>query len=263
VSRIAPAFARLRIERRLGLIAYLTVGYPRLELTPDLVAAAAEGGADLIELGIPFSDPLADGRTIQAASQAALRAGVTVTGALEAARAARTRTDVPMLFMSYLNPLLAFGLEAFCQAARGSGIDGLIVPDLPATESADLRRAAERSDLDLVFFVALTSSEAGIEAACRAASGFIYCIAVTGVTGARAQLDPALLPLLETVRRHTPLPIVVGFGISRPEHLELLADKADGVIVASALLDAIGQAPDRAASQVRRFLGDLRRKPIR
>jgi tryptophan synthase alpha chain len=262
VSRIAPAFARLRDERRLGLIAYLTVGYPRLEVTPELVEAAAGAGADLIELGIPFSDPLADGRTIQAASQAALRAGVTVAGALEAARAARTRTAVPMLFMSYLNPMLAFGLDAFCQAARASGIDGLIVPDLPATESADLRRAAEKSHLDLVFFVAPTSSEAGIEAACRAATGFIYCIAVTGVTGARAQLDPALLPLLETVRRHTQLPIVVGFGISRPEHLDALAGKADGVIVASALLDAIGQAPDRPAAQVRQFLGELRRKPI-
>jgi tryptophan synthase alpha chain len=169
---------------------------------------------------------------------------------------------VPMLFMSYLNPMLAFGLEAFCQAARASGIDGLIVPDLPATESAELRRAAERSNLDLVFFVAPTSSEAGIEAACRAASGFIYCIAVTGVTGARARLDPALLPLLETLRRHTQLPIVVGFGISRPEHLDALAGKADGVIVASALLEAIGETPEQAASQVRRFLGELRRKPI-
>lgn len=245
------------------MIAYLTVGYPRLEVTPELVEAAAGAGADLIELGIPFSDPLADGPTIQAASQAALRAGVTVAGALDAAKAARSRTDVPLLVMSYLNPLLAFGLGAFCEAARASGIDGLIVPDLPAAESADLRREAERCGLDLVFFVAPTSSESGIEAACRAATGFIYCIAVTGVTGARAQLDPAVLPLIDAVRRHTPLPIVVGFGISRREHLDLLQGKADGAIVASALLDAIGQAPERAAAQVRQFLGGLRRKPIR
>jgi tryptophan synthase alpha chain len=261
VSRIAATFARLGAERRLALIAYLTVGYPRLDVTPSLVEAAAEAGADAVELGIPFSDPLADGRTIQAASQVALKAGVTVARALETAAAARIKTDVPLLFMTYMNPILAFGLERFCRAAADAGVDGLIVPDLPPTESADLRRAADVAQLDLVFFVAPTSSEAGVVAACRAASGFIYCIAVTGVTGARAHLDPSLLPLIETVRRHTRLPIVVGFGISRPEHLEALAGRADGVIVASALLDAIARVPEDPATQVSRFLGELRRAP--
>jgi len=263
VSRLESTFARLRAERRLALIAYLTVGYPRLELTPTLVRTAAASGADAIELGIPFSDPLADGRTIQAASQLALKAGVTVARALEAAKAARELTDIPLLFMTYLNPILAYGLERFCRAAHDAGIDGLIVPDLPASESGDLRRAAGASAIDLVFFVSPTSREAAIEAACQAASGFIYCIAVTGVTGARAQLDPALLPLIETVRRHTALPVVVGFGISRPEHLQALEGKADGVIVASALLDAIAQAPDDPATQVSRFLRELRPQPGR
>jgi tryptophan synthase alpha chain len=261
VSRIAATFARLAAERRLALIAYLTVGYPRLEVTPSLVEAAARAGADAIELGIPFSDPLADGRTIQAASQVALKGGATVARALETAKAARQRTEVPLLFMTYLNPILAFGLERFCRAASDAGIDGLIVPDLPPTESTELRRAAGTCQIDLVFFVAPTSTEAGIAAACLAATGFIYCIAVTGVTGARAQLDPALLPLIETVRRHTRLPVVVGFGISRPDHLEALDGKADGVIVASALLDAIAQAPEDPATQVRRFLRELRRTP--
>jgi tryptophan synthase alpha chain len=261
VSRIAATFARLGAERRLALIAYLTVGYPRLDVTPSLVEAAAESGADAIELGIPFSDPLADGRTIQAASQQALKGGMTVARAIEAARAARKTTVVPLLFMTYLNPILAFGLERFCRAAADAGVDGLIVPDLPPTESADLRRAADASQIDLVFFVAPTSSDAGIVAACRAATGFIYCIAVTGVTGARAELDPSLLPLIETVRRHTSLPIVVGFGISRVEHLRALTGKADGVIVASALLDAIARSPEDPAGQVRRFLSDLRRQP--
>jgi tryptophan synthase alpha chain len=227
------------------------------------VEAAAQAGADAIELGIPFSDPLADGRTIQAASQVALKGGMTVARALEAAKAARRKTDVPLLFMTYLNPILAFGVERFCQAASGAGIDGLIVPDLPASESADLRSAADAADLDLVFFVAPTTTDAGIAAACRAATGFIYCIAVTGVTGARAQLDPALLPLIETVRRHTTLPIVVGFGISKPEHLAALTGKADGVIVASALLDAIALAPEDPAAQVGRFLRGLRQEPAR
>jgi len=261
VSRIAATFARLGAERRLALIAYLTVGYPRLDITPSLVEAAAQSGADAIELGIPFSDPLADGRTIQAASQQALKGGMTVARAIEVARAARKTTVVPLLFMTYLNPILAFGVERFCRAAAEAGVDGLIVPDLPPPESADLRRAADASQMDLVFFVAPTSSEAGIVAACRAATGFIYCIAVTGVTGARAELDPSLLPLIETVRRHTSLPIVVGFGISRVEHLRALTGKADGVIVASALLDAIARSPEDPAGQVRRFLSDLRRQP--
>ena len=261
MSRIGAMFARLGAQRRLALIAYLTVGYPRLDDTPSLVEAAAQSGADAIELGIPFSDPLADGRTIQAASQVGLRGGATVARALEAATAARKRTDVPLLFMTYLNPILAFGLKRFCGAAAEAGVDGLIVPDLPPTESADLRRAADASQLDVVFFVAPTSSEAGIAAACRAATGFIYCIAVTGVTGARAELDPSLLPLIGTVRKQTTLPIVVGFGISRVEHLRALEGKADGVIVASALLDAIARAPEDPATQVRQFLGGLRRQP--
>jgi len=254
-------FARLRAERRLALIAYLTVGYPKLALTPALVEAAAGAGAEAIELGIPFSDPLADGRTIQATSQLALKAGVTVATALEAAKAARARTEVPLLFMTYLNPILAFGLDRFCRAAHEAGVDGLIVPDLPPTESADLRKTADHAGVDLVFFVAPTSSEAGIEAACRAATGFIYCIAVTGVTGARAQLDPAVLPLIQLVRRHTALPVVVGFGISRPEHLAALEGNADGAIVASALLDAIAQGPDDATARVREFLTGLRPPP--
>jgi tryptophan synthase alpha chain len=261
VSRIAATFTRLRSQQRLALIAYLTVGYPRLDVTPSLVEAAAESGADGIELGIPFSDPLADGRTIQAASQQALKGGVTVARALEAAGAARKKTDVPLLFMTYLNPILAFGLERFCQEASAAGVDGLIVPDLPPAESADLRHAAGASQIDLVFFVAPTSSEAGIMAACQAATGFIYCIAVTGVTGARAELDPALLPLIETVRRHTNLPVVVGFGISRAAHLKALEGRADGVIVASALLDAIAQSPDEPVPALKAFLTGLRPPP--
>jgi tryptophan synthase alpha chain len=259
-GRIAKTFARLRREPRLALIAYLTVGYPTLEATPSLVEAAAESGADAIELGIPFSDPLADGPTIQAASQVALRGGVSVARALEAARATRHRTEVPLLFMTYLNPILSYGLERFCRAAAAAGIDGLIVPDLPATESAELRTAADGAGIDLVFFVAPTSHEAGIEAACKAATGFIYCIAVTGVTGARAQLDPSVLSLIRNVRRHTSLPVVVGFGISRPEHLAALEGQADGVIVASALLDAIRNEPKDAEGQIRRFLTGLRER---
>ena len=258
VTRLSATFARLRRNHRLALIPYLTVGYPSRDATPTLVQAAAESGADAIELGIPFSDPLADGPTIQAASQVALKSGVTVAGALEAAAAARTRVDLPLLFMTYLNPILSYGLDRFCRDAHDAGVDGLIVPDLPATESAALRGAADTVGMDVVFFVAPTSNEAGIDAACRAATGFIYCIAVTGVTGARAELEASVIPLIHKVRRHTKLPAVVGFGISRPQHLAALQGEADGVIVASALLDAIARAPQDAEDAVRRFLTRLR-----
>lgn len=258
MSRLGDMFSQLRAKQRLALIAYLTVGYPSLEATPQLVKAAAESGADAIELGIPFSDPLADGPTIQAASQQALQHGVSVARALDAAAATRALTEKPLLFMTYVNPVLAYGLSRFCAAAQQAGIDGLIIPDMPPAEAADLRTAASAAGIDLVFFVAPTSSDAGIEAACQAATGFIYCIAVTGVTGARSQLDPAVLPLIEKVRRRTALPIVVGFGISRPEHLSALQGKADGVIVASALLDAIAKSPADPAGQVRQFLTALR-----
>jgi tryptophan synthase alpha chain len=263
VSRIKETFNRCRAEGRLALVAYLTVGYPSLELTPELVRVAAASGADLIELGIPFSDPLADGRTIQATSQAALQGGVTVARALQAAAATRRLTDVPLLFMTYLNPVLAFGIEAFCEAAKEAGIDGLIVPDLPPAEATELRRFARQSELELVFFVAPTSTAAAIAAACEASTAFVYCIAVTGVTGARHSLDPQVLPLIETIRRQTGLPIVVGFGISGSDHLKALEGRADGAIIASALLDQIASAPEDAAGQVARFLEPLRRRARR
>jgi tryptophan synthase alpha chain len=253
-------FSAARNSRRLALIAYLTVGYPKVEATPELVQAAASAGADAIELGIPFSDPLADGPTIQAASQVALKGGVSVRTALKTAESARAGTKVPMLFMTYLNPILAFGVERFCEAAFTAGIDGLIVPDLPSNESGELRRAAAGADLDLVCFVAPTSTDEGIRAACEAASGFIYCIAVTGVTGARGQLDAGILPLIHKVRQFTSLPVVVGFGISKPEHLAALKGEADGVIVASALLDAIGKTPADPVAAVTQFIKELTRE---
>ncbi len=257
MNRIDHTFQELRPTGRLALIAYLTAGYPTLKDTPALVEAVAGAGADMIELGFPFSDPLADGPTIQAASQAALKQGVTVARALEAAASARRRTAVPLLVMTYLNPVLAFGVEAFCRQAAQAGIDGLIIPDLPPEEAGELRRAATQAGLDLVFFVAPTSTPARIRAAAAAATGFIYCVALTGVTGARDQLDPAVLPLVRSVKAETSLPVVVGFGLSRPEHLQALRGVADGAIVASALLDAIRQEPQDAVGAASRFVRGL------
>ena len=256
MSRIQAALA----DRggRLALIAYVTVGYPTLEATPGLVRSLSRAGVDMIELGIPFSDPLADGPTIQAASQAALRQGVTVSHAILAARAARGMSQLPILFMSYLNPILAFGIQRFCQEAVEAGVDGLIVPDLPPRDAGELRQAALAAGLDLVFFVSPLSPVERIEEAGEASTAFIYCLAVTGITGARAQLDPGVLPMIERVRALTTRPVVVGFGISRPEHLQALAGKADGAIVASALLDAIARAPDDPEQAARDFVMHLR-----
>ncbi len=257
MNRIDRAFQDLRPQGRLALIAYLTAGYPSLQDTPALVEAVAGAGADMVELGIPFSDPLADGPTIQAASHAALQHGVTVSRVLAAAEAARRRTAIPLLVMTYVNPVLAYGVEAFCRQAVRAGIDGVIVPDLPPEEADELRGAARAAGLDLVFFVAPTSTPARIRAACAAATGFIYCVALTGVTGARAELDPAVLPLVRTVKGETSLPVVVGFGLSRPEHLQALRGVADGAIVASALLDAIGKEPQDAVGAATRFVRGL------
>ena len=257
MNRIDHTFQELRPTGRLALIAYLTAGYPTLKDTPALVEAVAGAGADMIELGFPFSDPLADGPTIQAASQAALKQGVTVARALEAAASARRRTAVPLLVMTYLNPVLAFGVETFCRQAAQAGIDGLIIPDLPPEEAAELRGAAAQAGLDLIFFVAPTSTPARIRAAAKAATGFIYCVALTGVTGARDQLDPAVLPLVRSVKAQTSLPVVVGFGLSRPAHLQALRGVADGAIVASALLDAIRQEPQDAVGAASRFVRGL------
>jgi tryptophan synthase alpha chain len=249
----------LRANGDLKLVAYMMAGHPNQKKSIEVGKRLAGSGIAALEIGIPFSDPLADGRTIQAASQAALRGGVTVAKALEAAAAARAISEVPMLFMSYLNPILAFGSRAFCRAAKKSGVDGLIVPDLPPAEASELRGHARESGLELVFFVAPTSSPESISAACAASTAFVYCIAVTGVTGARQSLDPAVLPLIENVRNLTSLPIVVGFGISLKEHLDALEGHADGAIIASALLDEISKSPGSAPDQVARFLLPLRR----
>ena len=257
MSRIDDAFRDIGRQGRLALITYLTAGYPSMDATPALVDAVARAGADMVELGIPFSDPLADGPTIQAASQAALHQGATVARALQAVEAARRRTTVPLLVMTYVNPVLAFGVDAFCRQAREAGIDGLIVPDLPPEEAGELSQAARRHNLALVFFVAPTSTPARITAACAAATGFIYCVALTGVTGARDQLDPAVVPLVRSVKAQTTLPVVVGFGLSRPEHLRALRGVADGAIVASALLDAIAKEPGDAVGAASRFVRSL------
>lgn len=254
MTRIATTWERLRAAGRRALILYLTVGFPErdsaLELVPRLLAA----GADMIELGVPFSDPLAEGPTIQAATQRALANGITVRACIETVATLRAQgIGAPLLLMGYLNPMLRYGVERFCQDAQAAGVDGLIFPDLPPEESGELQAACERHGLDLIQFVAPTSTPERIAHVTAHAGGFIYCVSVTGVTGARAALPPDLPDFLARVRRRTHTPLAVGFGISRPEHARNVAAIADGVIVGSALIDRIARGDD-----VESFVRELR-----
>ncbi len=245
MSRIQATWERLRAEKRRALILYLPVGFPEresmLELVPQLVAA----GADMIELGVPFSDPVAEGTTIQAATQRALRNGVSVRYCLETVRLLRERgVDVPLLLMGYLNPMLRYGLVPFCVDAQRAGVDGLIFPDLPPEESDELLAASRAHGLELIQFLAPTSTEARIAHVTEHATGFIYCVAVKGVTGARDEVSAELPEFMARVRARTRTPLAVGFGISQPQHAYAVAQLADGIIVGSALVNVVDQAGD-------------------
>ncbi len=244
MSRIERVLQKRRRDGRLALIAYVTCGFPEARSTPRIVRALVEGGADVIELGIPFSDPVADGATIQKASFRALEAGMTASGCFNVAAKVRAELpDAPLIVMTYANPVFAFGEEAFVEKAAAAGVDGLIVVDLPAEEGSELRTKARRRGLDNIMLVAPTSDDERIERIAAEASGFVYCVSVAGVTGARAELPSALPDFLARVRRHTLLPLAVGFGVSRPEHLRSLRRMADAAVVGSAIVDVIDSSP--------------------
>ncbi|MCU0491472.1 MAG: tryptophan synthase subunit alpha [Chloroflexaceae bacterium] len=245
MSRIAATFARLKAEGRVAFMPFLTVGFPHRESTLELVPALEAAGAAMFELGVPFSDPLADGATIQRASQRALDNGVTFAFCLETVAALRSRgVQAPLLLMGYYNPLLRYGIERACADLAAAGGDGWIIPDLPPEEAAELQQAATNHGLDFIMFATPTTPDARMAEVARLASGFIYCVSLTGVTGARRDLNPELDGFLARVRQHTSLPLVVGFGISTAAHVARVARIADGAIVASALIDHIERLPD-------------------
>jgi tryptophan synthase alpha chain len=249
-DRIRQAFDRARSQGRIAIAPFVTVGYPSLEATAGIVRAIVEAGADVIELGVPFSDPLAEGPTIQKSSFAALEKGVTPKLCIEtAARIRKGGVTAPFVLMGYYNPVLAYGQEKFCKDAAAAGVDGLIVVDLPPEEAGPLMDTAAKYGLAVVPLLALTSTDARIEMACRRAGGFVYCVSVLGVTGARREMSQRVRVLVERVRKHTDLPVAVGFGISKPEHVSEVAQFADGVAVGSALIDAIGAGPDGTAAK--------------
>jgi tryptophan synthase alpha chain len=243
VTRIANAFATARRQGRIALMPYLVAGYPSIPETLELALALADAGADLFELGVPYSDPLADGATMQRASQAVLRRGVTPSTCLDVAATINERTGLPISLMSYYNPVARYGEARFCRDAAAAGVAGLLIPDLPPEEAEGLRGETRKCGIDLVPFVAPTSTDDRLRLVASVAEGYIYCVALAGVTGARSSLSVDLPDYLKRVRRFTDLPLCVGFGISRPEHVSVVARYADGAIVASALVDLIDRVP--------------------
>lgn len=246
-ARIAEAFRRAKAEGRVALIPYVMAGYPDLETSEAIAVALCEAGADVLELGVPFSDPLADGATVQFAAQKALENGMTPAGALELAGRVSARVATPVVPMGYYNPIYSYGVEHFVEAAADAGVAGLIVPDLPPEEAEPLRSLAAERGIELIFLVSPTSTDARIEQVERVTgqtgNGFIYCVSLSGVTGARDRLPVQLAAFVGRVRARTSLPLAVGFGVSKPEHVAEIGRIADGAVVASALLNAVDAAP--------------------
>ena len=240
MSAIDAVFARCRKERRAAFIPYLTAGDPDLQTTGKLLEALTVGGADLIELGVPFSDPIADGPVNQAAATRALAAGTTLSGILELVARHRERLGVPVVLFTYFNPILARGVELFAEQAAASGVDGVLCVDLPPEEAAgELLPALRGAGVDAVFLLAPTSTRAREKAVAAVSSGFVYYVSRTGVTGAREELPPELAREAKQLRRRLKLPLAVGFGISTPEQVAAVARVADGVVVGSALVRVV------------------------
>jgi tryptophan synthase alpha chain len=259
-ARIAAAFQAVRSQGRAALMPYFTLGFPDPETSLEIISAISQAGSDLIELGIPFSDPLADGPTIQRSTQQALRAGTNVARCLELVAGLRTRgVKQPLILMGYFNPILAYGLQRFVAQAARAGADGFIIPDLPPEEAGEMQAACQAHELALVYLVAPTSTPERLALIAQHTSGFLYLVSLAGVTGARASLPPHLKDFVNRVRAQAQpgTPLAVGFGISTPEQAGAVAQLVDGVIVGSALIEAVSGTPDPAAAAAQ-FIRELR-----
>jgi len=248
-SRISKSFAELGKAREKGFIAYVTAGDPSLEETVDIALELADAGVDLIELGIPFSDPLADGRVNQEAAERALAHGATWGGILETVSRIREETDIPMIFFSYLNPLYAAGFDSALRDAKAAGIDGMLILDLPIEESQPFDDAFAGNGLDKISLITPTTPATRMERIMQSSSGFIYCVSRTGVTGAQKSIEDGARKVLEETRRHTELPLALGFGISTPEQAASAAQMADAVVVGSAIVQRFHDEPHTAAGR--------------
>ena len=247
----------IRFKKRPGLVAYITCGDPALDTSREVALAAIGAGADVIELGVPFSDPVADGPVIQRASERALKHGTTLEGVLGVARQIRDKSDAGLIIFSYLNPILQFGLEKFCAASVAAGVDGALVTDLPVEEAGDYLRAMKAHKLAPVFLAAPTSTDERLKAIAKCSRGFVYAISRTGITGARQELAGDARSLVERLRTYTKLPIAVGFGVSTPEQFAEVGKFADAAVVGSAIVQCIEQNAGREAAAVANFVESL------
>lgn len=249
LDHINGTFSRLRSQGRAALMPYFTLGYPTPEQSLAVIKALAQSGADLVELGVPFSDPLADGPTIQHSTQVALQQGMTVRRCLDLVAQARAAgVTTPFLLMGYINPILSYGVERYAADACAAGADGLIVPDLPMEEAAALEAACRAHGLAFIYLVSPESTPERIAALCERASGFLYLVSLSGVTGVRDTLPEHLAAFVARVRGAARTPLAIGFGISTPAQAQQIADLADGVIIGSALIRAVSQSQDPAAA---------------
>lgn len=260
-NRIDQKFKDLKKKKKKAFIAFITAGDPDLRTTERLVLAFEGAGVDIVELGVPFSDPLADGPTIQAASQRALKKHVNLENILATVKRIRQRSQIPVAVMTYYNPVFHYGEERFARKAKACGVDGIIVPDLPPEEGHGLIRAARENGLVTVFFLAPTTTQRRMKHIVNASTGFIYYVSLTGVTGARQKLPRTITRQVKLARKLTHKPICVGFGISTPAQVKMVANVADGVIVGSAIVNAIAQnkGKKQLVANVARFVQKLSR----
>ncbi len=259
-SRIGRAFGRLEAERSRALIAYITAGDPAPSRSVELILALERGGADIIELGVPFSDPIADGPVIQRASDRSLKAGTNVKIVLQLIRELRQKSEVPLIVFSYLNPILRYGFERFAEDAAAAGADGALLTDLNIEEAEHYVAEMRKHNLDCVFLATQTTSDERLAEIARWSSGFVYLVSMAGVTGVRETLSSAALPLIKRARAQTDIPLAIGFGLSKPEHMRAVAPYADAAIVGSAFMRVIEEHGDEAdlAERLSSLAADLK-----
>lgn len=261
MNRIDAKFAELRRQKKAALIPFVEAGDPDLGTTFEIIRMLEKKGADLIELGVPFSDPMADGPTIQRSSERALKAGATLPRVLELVRQVREQTEIPIVLFGYYNPIFHYGARRLAREAKAAGVDGILCVDLPPEESGELKDSLDKEELDLIFLLAPTSDEERIKRVAREGKGFVYYVSVTGVTGARGTVEDDLPSQVRRIRRHTSLPVGVGFGISTPDQAAWIASFADAAVVGSALIGAIERErkKSRKVEKAGRFIAGLKR----
>ncbi|HKD82682.1 MAG TPA: tryptophan synthase subunit alpha [Candidatus Angelobacter sp.] len=250
--------SRIRFQQKPGLVAYVTCGDPNLAATREIILAASRAGADVIELGVPFSDPVADGPVIQRASERALQHGASLEAVLKLAKEIRRESNVGLIVFTYLNPVLRFGLERFCAEAESAGVDGALITDLTVEEAGEYRKQMEKHNLDPIFLAAPTSTDKRLKAITQACKGFVYAVSRTGITGTQKQLAGDARDLVKRIRKFTKLPVAVGFGISNAEQFAQVGEFADAAAVGSAIVQTIEQNPGREAQAVAELIGAMK-----